>query len=452
VTKHLQLPKKYLRRGFYDNTCMTHQHIVIIGAGPCGLGAAWQLTKHKVSSFHIYEASDHVGGLSSSITDAKGFTWDMGGHVLHTTDSLVKQLFLDLPNVEYLTYIRKAFVLVGTTRVPYPFQYNVSMLPQKVQRACTSTQPVIQTHKTSPTSFRDWILKQFGSGMAKYFFFPYNKKLWRYPLEKMTWQWTGTRVAPKQEEQMGSSWGKNATFMVPTVGGIGAIWTAMATVSQSHISFSKQVVAIDAIRHIVQFQDESQVSYDHLLSTMPILSLATMIQGVSLPFVSQLASTGVYVVGIGLRGTVPPEWKHVHWMYIPESCVPFFRVSVYSNYGIQNAPSGTWSLLFEVSYDGKKPLDEQRCVDDVIRHAKKLRFISEHTSIVDTFFTAIPVAYPVPTHGRDEVLQKSMEKLARYNISSLGRFGLWKYEQGNMDQVARSGIEWANTIVKTMKK
>ena len=63
--------------------------IVILGAGPTGLGAAHRLTELGHDDWDIFEGSDHVGGLASSVTDDHGFIWDHGGHVMfsHYTTS-----------------------------------------------------------------------------------------------------------------------------------------------------------------------------------------------------------------------------------------------------------------------------------------------------------------------------------------------------------------------------
>src|SRR5690606_28519701 len=55
--------------------------IVILGAGPCGLGAAWRLRELGHGDFQVFEQAAHVGGLASSFT-GEGFTWDIGGHVM----------------------------------------------------------------------------------------------------------------------------------------------------------------------------------------------------------------------------------------------------------------------------------------------------------------------------------------------------------------------------------
>ena len=56
--------------------------IVVIGAGPTGLGAGYRLQQLKHPDFEIFESHPYVGGLAHSFTDAQGFTWDIGGHVM----------------------------------------------------------------------------------------------------------------------------------------------------------------------------------------------------------------------------------------------------------------------------------------------------------------------------------------------------------------------------------
>ena len=55
---------------------------LILGAGPCGLGAAYRLNQLGHASWRLFERNSHVGGLSASFVDEAGFTWDVGGHVL----------------------------------------------------------------------------------------------------------------------------------------------------------------------------------------------------------------------------------------------------------------------------------------------------------------------------------------------------------------------------------
>lgn len=53
--------------------------IVVIGSGPCGLGAAWRLQELGHEDFMVLEAGAEAGGLSITATDDNGFLFDMGG-------------------------------------------------------------------------------------------------------------------------------------------------------------------------------------------------------------------------------------------------------------------------------------------------------------------------------------------------------------------------------------
>src|SRR5438105_973669 len=56
--------------------------VLIVGAGPCGLGAATQLESVGIGSYLIVDGRPDVGGWASSVTTPEGFTFDHGGHVL----------------------------------------------------------------------------------------------------------------------------------------------------------------------------------------------------------------------------------------------------------------------------------------------------------------------------------------------------------------------------------
>src|SRR6266581_4947600 len=73
-----------------------HVETLIVGAGPTGLGAAWRLDTLGHDSWRLYEAEPVAGGLASSVTDERGFTWDLGGHVQFSHYDYFDRLMEDL--------------------------------------------------------------------------------------------------------------------------------------------------------------------------------------------------------------------------------------------------------------------------------------------------------------------------------------------------------------------
>jgi protoporphyrinogen oxidase len=84
--------------------------IVILGAGPTGLGAACRLRELGYDNWHLYEKAPTAGGLSGSITDANGFTWDYGGHVLFSTFTRVDRLLDSLGTKFFHHHQRRAYI------------------------------------------------------------------------------------------------------------------------------------------------------------------------------------------------------------------------------------------------------------------------------------------------------------------------------------------------------
>lgn len=68
--------------------------IVVIGSGPCGLGAAHRLHEIGVKNFIVLEAGSEPGGLSVTATDEEGFLWDMGKFLLPLLRSFKCLLFI----------------------------------------------------------------------------------------------------------------------------------------------------------------------------------------------------------------------------------------------------------------------------------------------------------------------------------------------------------------------
>ncbi|HEY0528316.1 MAG TPA: NAD(P)-binding protein, partial [Gemmatimonadaceae bacterium] len=84
--------------------------IVIIGAGPTGLGAGYRLRELGHTNFVMLEARDKVGGLASSEKSANGFTYDIGGHVLFSHYEYFDKLFDKLLGDEYQELLRESWV------------------------------------------------------------------------------------------------------------------------------------------------------------------------------------------------------------------------------------------------------------------------------------------------------------------------------------------------------
>jgi protoporphyrinogen oxidase len=445
--------------------------IIILGAGPCGLGAAWRLSELGYEDYTVFEQNGYPGGLAASFLDSNGFTWDIGGHVLHSHYTYFDRVFESIMEGMYETHQRESWIRMLNIWIPYPFQNNIHRLPLKIRNECLKGLLEISKSKNLKKiaiykphismTFAEWILQSFGKGLAKNFFFPYNKKVWAYSPKRMSAVWVGDRISSVDINRIlenirlhhdDISWGPNHVFQFPRFGGTGDIWNRVARKFIDHILYNKKVTLIDSRSKVIYFSDKTKESYDVLFTTIPITDLYNSVTGCHLKYPDALHYSSVHIVGIGLRGMTPEYLKTKCWIYFPEKEVPFFRATVFSNYSKNNTPDGCWSLMTEISSSSFCPKPNGDIVKNVINGATLAGLITKFDSIIDTWIYENKFGYPTPTIGRDEYLLSIIPKLEEHSIFSRGRFGFWKYEVGNQDHTFMQGVEWVDRILNNKKE
>src|SRR2546421_7375409 len=115
---------------------MASGRIVIIGAGPCGLACARELGRLQHDDWIVLERAGQAGGLASSVVDAAGFTWDLGGHVVFSHFGEFDALLAEVMGEDIHLHDRASYVRFHGCWVPYPFQNNLRYLPAEVRQEC----------------------------------------------------------------------------------------------------------------------------------------------------------------------------------------------------------------------------------------------------------------------------------------------------------------------------
>jgi protoporphyrinogen oxidase len=432
--------------------------IVIIGAGPTGLGAAHRLAERGHSDFVVLDRAGWPGGLATSIVDDAGFTWDIGGHVQFSHYAYYDRVVDRALGGEWLTHERESWVWIRGRFVPYPFQNNLHRLdPPDCARVLDGLEraALARAGQAKARTFGAWITQTFGEGLAELFMRPYNFKVWGYPLDEMGVQWMGERVAVPDVERIKRqvaegrddvSWGPNRTFRFPVTGGTGAIWRGVAAMlPPGHLELGAGVAAIDTGRRQLRLDDGRTVPYDTLVTTMPLDRCCRMLAPRLAALddaASRLISSSVHVIGIGLKGQKPDSLGRKCWMYFPEKNSPYYRVTVFSNYSPRNVPDGDyWSLMAEVCESPAKPVDATTLVDRVVAAMLEDRLMLPGSEVVSRWHHREQHGYPTPFAGRDEVLAAIRPALEAERIYSRGRFGAWKYEVSNQDHSFMQGVE-----------
>lgn len=435
------------------------EKIVIIGGGPCGLGAAWRLQELKHGNFKLFERSSDVGGLAKSLIDKKGFTWDIGGHVLFSHYDYFNRLMNKLlTKDEWIFHRREAWVWLKNRLIPYPFQNNIKYLDKENRDRCLNGLIKARKEKSHPRNFKEWIFATFGQGIAELFLIPYNAKIWAYPLEKMSFSWIGERISTIDLKRIknniyfdraDTSWGPNNIFRFPVKGGTGEIWKRIINnLSKDNYFLDHEVTEIDIKNNSIKFSNGNIEKYDSLISTLPLdklIKISGLSDGIRL---DNLMYSSVHIIGIGLKSKLPKFLRKKCWIYFSEQAKPFYRATIFSNYSPNNVPDikKYWSIILEVSESKFKKINLSALKNEIINSLIDMRFVSSHEEIVDYWYHRESYGYPTPTVDRDKMLE-ILKILDKQNIYSRGRFGAWKYEVANMDHAFMQGVELIDRLL-----
>ncbi|KAL8343314.1 hypothetical protein RB598_004585 [Gaeumannomyces tritici] len=467
--------------------------VLVIGAGPTGLGAAKRLNHINGPSWLLLESDERAGGLASTDVTPEGFLYDVGGHVIFSHYKYFDDCLDEaLPRKEdWYSHQRISYVRYKKLWVPYPFQNNISMLPKEDQvvavEGLIDAALECRVANTKPRDFDEWIVRMMGAGVADMFMRPYNFKVWAVATTRMQCQWLGERVPEPDVKlvtknvllgKVAGNWGPNSTFRFPARDGTGGIWTAVAnTLPAEKLRLGRKVgtvTSIDAAARTATLADGTTVGYGKLVSTMPVDHLAETLGDRELVGLAKgLFYSSTHVIGVGIRGERPDRIGDKCWLYFPEDDCPFYRATVFSNYSPYNqpeaavrlptlqladgsaAPRGSvearegpyWSIMLEVSQSPEKPVDEANILRDCIRGLVNTEMLRPEDEIVSTYNRKFDHGYPTPTLEREGVLKELLPRLQDMGIYSRGRFGSWRYEVGNQDHSFMLGVEAVDHIV-----
>src|SRR3954468_7185195 len=426
--------------------------VVVIGAGPTGLSAAYHLGSDAV----LLEQADRVGGWCRSIED-QGFTFDMAGHIMFSTDPYVHQMYQILLGDNVHWQDREAWIFSKGVHTRYPFQGALYGLPPDVIKECivgaiearfgslTAKKPAadngingdytgperrgmfeplmkangvkkprtytgaerrLSAHKGSPRSFEEFIYKVWGAGIARHFAIPYNRKLWAVPLDEMETSWLGGRVPlPNLEEMIEGAlspapkpMGPNARFGYPLHGGFQSLMDGFLPRLRGELRLGAKVAGFSPLRRELTLADGQLVPYEQLISTMPLPVLVRLAGDEAPPEVRQAAAGLRYVsvccvhIGVGRE-----RLTEKHWIYYPEETI-FHRIFVQGNASPHCNPPGGFGLTCEITYhpDYKPlPCDGEELIQRCIEDCHKVGFFKPEDPVWVAVQCDLPHAYVV---------------------------------------------------------
>ena len=431
--------------------------IVILGAGLTGLSAAFHLEQAGFFDYQIFEKDAIPGGLlRSSVHD--GFTFDYTGHLVHISDPYFKSFVDYVASLNNWNCVqRNAFVYSHKTYTPYPFQSNLYGLPTQVIAECITE--FIKKKKTTaqPKTFYDWVLKYFGKGIGKHFFFPYNSKILSYDVKKVHPSWTG-RFVPNTtlealfegalHQKSVSSAGYNSSFYYPKQGGIQFLITSILGKLKNKVITGHKASSIDSKNKIIEFSNGRHESYNHLISTIPLNHLTANLEESSATNLAQATKKLICNTVLNFNlGINIPHLTNKHWVYFPEKKYDFYRLGFWHNISAASVPDGCSAVYGEMSYlpGTKTPAELKSMLNRARSKTLEVLGIDEQNIITQKDLT-LHHAYVIYDQWREKNLAKLLTTLQDLTIHSVGRFGEWKYS--SMQEAVLDGKKVAETILR----
>ena len=331
---------------------MTPPHTVIIGAGPAGLTAAYELTRRD-ATVEVFEADDVVGGISRTV-ERDGWRFDIGGHRFFTKVPQVEALWHEiLPEEDFLLRPRMSRIYYRGRLFDYPLRAGNALRNLGLIEALRCIASYLWARLFPPrdqSHLAGWVTARFGRRLFEHFFKTYNEKLWGVPATQLSADWAAQRIKnlslsaavlnallPRRNQKEITSLIEE--FNYPKYGP-GMMWERCA----EHVAKRGGQVTLNTRVHTVHRADgravavtvrgpdgDRRVAADHIISSMPISHLVLAMDPPAPPAVIRAAKNLFHRDFLTVALVVPQEYGFPdNWIYIH---APEVKVGRIQNFG-----------------------------------------------------------------------------------------------------------------------
>lgn len=449
---------------------MSEKTIAVIGAGPAGLTAAYQLALKGIR-VKVYEAGGSVGGMAKTIP-LWGQLVDLGPHRFFSKDIRVNSIWLDVIGTRYSMVSRLTRIYYHKTYFAYPLKALNALNGLGILEATHCVLSYL-TSKIAPekdeSTFDAWVSNRFGKRLFTIFFKPYSEKLWGISCRELDARFAAQRIKRLslfetiKSALLGGGGSKHKTFVDEFAyphHGAGAIYCEMAQKIRDHggeIYLNTPVESVcpalnsDSLATL-RLEDGNKISFDHIVSSMPITLLVDRLGAPEdiRSHAKSLRFRNTILVFLKVEGEslFPDQWIYVHSPDIKTGRITNFRNWVPS---INQGQKDTILCLEYWCYDEDDvwSKQEESLVKLATDEAYRMSLIPAN-SVKDGHVVRVPRCYPVYSTGYRAHLDPIEKYLSALNkLSVIGRYGAFKYN--NQDHSILMGLLAAENIADGKK-
>ena len=448
---------------------MKQKKAIIIGAGPAGLTAAYELLKRTNIQPIIFEKSSYMGGISRTV-NYKGNRIDIGGHRFFSKSDRVMKWWQDILPIEKSNFDKEEVMLIRNRKSRIFFNRAFFDYPISLSLRLFANLGLVRTCKIGITyvwrtlfpfkkeqNLEELYINHFGDELYKTFFKGYTKKVWGVSCREISADWGRQRVKgvsgwktlvdfvlrpfrKKNVSQKSTEDSLITQFLYPKYGP-GQMWEVVARKIKElggEIYTDQDVVGLDIqgeeIIGVTVLPSNDMIkkyACDYLFSTMPIKDLVNGLNGDVPETIKSLASDLPYrdffTVGLLINKKLPLT---DNWIYVQESDVKMGRIQIFNNWSPYMVldEDTTWVGLEYFCNEGDE-LSSQS--DDALlnlgcKELVRLGFVKEE-EIIDGTVIRMEKTYPAywGSYDRFEEIKDYLDSYK--NLFLIGRNGMHRY-------------------------
>jgi len=348
------------------------KHVVVLGAGPAGLTATYELLKHDVLVTVVEKDPLQVGGLARTV-EHRGYRFDIGGHRFFSKNEEVEALWTEILGDEMLTRGRLSRIYYRGRFFAYPIKaanalWNLGPV-EAVRCLASYAQARIQPVK-NPRNLEDWVRNQFGSRLFSIFFKTYTEKVWGISTKELSADWAAQRIKSldlwvvlRTALVPGRKSGRRGEIVTTLIDkfryprlGPGQMWERVAEISAAKghpILLGRSVEKIShedgAVTSVTTRTEDGRAETHrgtHFISSIPMRELVAKLDPPAPERVRKAADSLTYrdFISIALmidRANVFPD----NWIYIHDPGVRVGRIQNFKNWSPDMVPDRSKTCL-----------------------------------------------------------------------------------------------------------
>jgi len=429
--------------------------VVIIGAGPAGLTAAYELSKQGVGTTIIEKDASEVGGISRTVK-YKGYRFDIGGHRFFTKIPEVNEIWQEILSDQFITRPRLSRIFYRGKFFSYPLKpfealKNIGVVDSTAvgfsylwAKAFPSKEEV---------NFEQWVSNRFGQRLYSMFFKTYTEKVWGMPCTELGADWAAQRIQNLSlfTALKNAFFGKKGDTSVKTLIdqfeyprlGPGQMWEKCRDIvrERGHVlHFGRGVKhvhhasgKVTGVTTVDGDGNEERIDCNQVISSMPLSQLVRVLEPAPPTEVLAAADALRYRDFLTISLVVDQEELFPdNWIYIHSPDVQMGRIQNFKNWSPDMVPDakktclGLEYFVFEGNELWNSP--NEQLVELGGREVEKLGLASKK-DVEDGTVVRMPKAYPV----YDSAFQAALDKIQSWmsatlpTIQPVGRNGQHRY-------------------------